>query len=151
MQTTTMARTQDSTRTERTPAPPSRLRVLVVDDELLIRWSITQTLAAAGHRVFEASDAASTRDLLQHLDAPPDVVLLDYRLPDNDDLSLLADVRRLSPSSAVVMMTAYGTPDVANAARQLGAYVLLQKPFDVRIVEPALRDASAARKASPVT
>ena len=118
------------------------LRVLVVDDEPLIRWSVTETLAAAGHRVFEAGDAASTRHLLDHLDAPPDVVLLDYRLPDSDDLSLLSDVRRLSPGSAVVMMSAHGAPDVAAAAAALGAHGMIDKPFDVASIDTLLREAS---------
>jgi DNA-binding NtrC family response regulator len=126
--------------------PPSPLlRVLVVDDELLIRWSIAETLTAAGHRVFEASDAAATRYLIDHLDPPVDVILLDHRLPDNDDLTLLADVRRMSPATAVVMMTAHRTPELAAAAARLGARELLEKPFDIRLVEPALQNAYAAR------
>jgi DNA-binding NtrC family response regulator len=123
------------------PTRERQLRVLVVDDELLIRWSVAETLVAAGHRVFEACDASSTRQLLASLDAPLDAVLLDYRLPDSDDLSLLADIRRLSPRTAVVMMTAYGSAETTAEARRLGAHAVLQKPFDVRRVETVLREA----------
>jgi len=84
------------------------LRVLVVDDEPLIRWSLTETLKDAGHTVAEAGNAEST--LLRLTDGHFDVVLLDYRLPDSNDLNLLSAIRRLSPQSAVIMMTAHGTP-----------------------------------------
>lgn len=47
---------------------------------------------------------------------PVDVVLLDYRLPDSNDLTLLATIRRLAPGSSVVLMTAYGTPEVTEGA-----------------------------------
>ena len=123
------------------------LRVLVVDDERLIRWSIRETLTALGHQVLEAVDAASSRRLLEHLDRPVDVVLLDYRLPDSDDLLLLKDIRRISPRSAVVMMTAFGAPDIAPAARALGAHDVIEKPFDVRALEPHLLRACAASAA----
>jgi two-component system response regulator PilR (NtrC family) len=121
------------------------LRVLVVDDELLIRWSIGTTLVTLGHRVFEAVDAASTRHLLEHLDRPVDVVLLDYRLPDSDDLVLLEDIRRITPRSAVVMMTAFGAPDIAPAAKALGVHAVIEKPFDVRTLESELLRACASR------
>jgi two-component system response regulator AtoC len=110
--------------------PPS-LRVLVVDDEALIRWSLTETLSESGHAVQEAADGASAlRALEEH--APFDVVVLDYRLPDSNDLNLLASIRRLAPQAAVVMMTAYGTPEVTDAALALGAYRVVPKPFEMR-------------------
>ena len=77
------------------------LRVLVVEDELLIRWSITETLAHAGHTVIEAADGASAIMALKHDAERIDAVVLDYRLPDSDDLTLLATVRRLLPDGAV--------------------------------------------------
>jgi len=107
-----------------------QLRVLVVDDEFLIRWSITETLGAAGHQVSEAQDAASALMALE-TEPAPDVVLLDFRLPDSHDLELLATIRRLAPESAVVMMTAFGTPDATAGALQLGARKVLSKPFNM--------------------
>jgi DNA-binding NtrC family response regulator len=121
------------------------LCVLVVEDETLIRWSIAETLAQKGHRVVEASDA---RGAVQALSSEPeqiDVVLLDCRLPDSDDLGLLKNVRRLSPESAVVMMTAFGTPEVTKDALDLGAYRVLNKPFDIHGIEPLLQEAHDSR------
>jgi DNA-binding NtrC family response regulator len=114
------------------------LRVLVVDDEPLIRWSIAETLGAAGHRVVEAPDAASARRLL---DETPDLdlVLLDLRLPDSSDLALLADVRRKAPNTRVIMMTAFGTPEITADALKLGALKVLNKPFNMHDLEAVVR------------
>ena len=109
----------------------SRLRVLVVDDEVLIRWSLRETLEAAGHVVAEAADRESALRSLS-TGGPFDVVLLDHRLPDSNDLNLLATIRTLTPWTAVVMMTAFGSPEVMAGALQLGAYRVVPKPFEVQ-------------------
>ena len=121
------------------------LCVLVVEDETLIRWSIAETLAQKGHRVVEASDAHGAVRALSSEPEQIDVVLLDYRLPDSDDLGLPKNVRRLSPESAVVMMTAFGTPEVTKHALDLGAYRVLNKPFDIHGIEPLLQEAHDSR------
>jgi len=127
--------------------PPAVFRVLVVDDERLIRWSIAEALAAAGHTVIEAADAASARRVLAGGDVV-NVVFLDLRLPDASDLTLLADIRRLAPQSAVVVMTAFGTREIAARASQLGAYAVLDKPFELHDVEPLMRQAYLNRHGS---
>ena len=121
------------------------LRILVVEDEALIRWSIAETLGQAGHTVMEAQNAASAMKALKDAGEEIDVVLLDYRLPDSNDLGLLAHVRRLQPRSAVVMMTAYGTPEVTEGALALGAYRVMGKPFDMRALESLVVEAHDAR------
>src|SRR4029453_15473509 len=87
-----------------------RLRVLVVEDELLIRWSIAETLTKAGCLGTEPGDA---RGALGAAAAGAfDAVVLDYRLPDSNYLKLLAALRDRLPMSTVVMMSAYGTPEI---------------------------------------
>ena len=114
------------------------LHVLVVDDEPLIRWSIAETLGAAGHQVTEAQDAASALRALS--DSPDtDLVLLDFRLPDSNDLGLLAEIRRMAPAVPVIMMTAFGTPDVTAGALKLGALTVLNKPFNMHDLEDLVR------------
>jgi len=113
--------------TSKNPASPS---VLVVDDEALIRWSLAESLSDAGYQVTEASDGASAvaeASLGQTFDA----IVLDYRLPDSNDLHLLATIRGLQPAAAVVMMTAFGTPEMTSGALELGAFRVVAKPFDV--------------------
>ena len=123
-----------------TPEKPA-LRVLVVEDELLIRWSIQETLNRAGCLVMEAADGATAVRLLQATADPVDVVLLDFRLPDSNDLQLLSKIRVLTPSSPVILMTAFGTPEVFEGARRLGVSRILDKPFDIHELPGIVHDA----------
>lgn len=127
------------------PVAPLGLRVLVVEDEALVRWSVTQALSIGPHTVLEASDAQSALRLLRNARQPIDVVLLDYRLPDSQDLRLLSRVREVSPRSAVVMMTAFDAPEMVAEALALGAYAVLGKPFEIDRLEPLLLRAYVAR------
>jgi DNA-binding response OmpR family regulator len=117
---------------------PVSLRILVVDDELLIRWSVSEVLAASGHVVAEAGSASEARGALR-TGEPFDVVLLDLRLPDCADFTLLSEIRRLAPAATIVVMTAYGSQEVTTEGLRLGARVVLDKPFDMATLEPALR------------
>jgi DNA-binding NtrC family response regulator len=109
------------------------LHVLVVDDESLIRWSLVEVLGESGHTVEEASDGASALRAIETTDGtgPFDVVVLDYRLPDSNDLRLLEAILGKAPGAAVIMMTAFGTPEVTAGALKLGAYRVVAKPFDM--------------------
>lgn len=122
-----------------------QLRVLVIDDESLIRWSMTETLAEAG---WEVSEAGNAEEALQHLsaDPAPDVILLDFRLPDSNDLSLLERIRGMVPKSAVVLMTAYGTPAMQAGALELGAHRVVSKPVEMRDLLPLVQAAYEARQ-----
>ena len=125
---------------------PATLEVLVVDDELLIRWSLAETLSHAGHSVTEAADRASALKALEERTRPPDVVLLDYRLPDSNDLGLLAAIRQVAPQAQVIVMTAFGTPEVTRGALELGAYRVVSKPFEVDHLAELVVQAHAARR-----
>lgn len=116
------------------------LDVLVIDDEPLLRWSLAETLNEHGHTVAEAPDGAAALRAVASKVLPFDLVLLDLRLPDSKDLTLLTELRRLSPTSAVVLMTAFGTPDIVNAAYALGVCRVLNKPFDVQIIRDLVLD-----------
>ena len=107
------------------------LHVLVVDDEPLIRWSVTETLAGLGFDVEQADCAASALQALTTTAMPFDVIVLDLRLPDMNDLSLLATIRQLLPETPVVLMTAFGTPEIIAGARRLGVREVLNKPFEL--------------------
>jgi two-component system, NtrC family, response regulator AtoC len=104
--------------------------VLVVDDERLVRWAIVETLSGKGYDVLEAGDAASALRAMQSIDAPPDLVLLDLRLPDSADLRLASQIRSQAPNTPIVLMTAYGTPDIFIQATELGI-ATVNKPFDM--------------------
>jgi DNA-binding NtrC family response regulator len=114
--------------------------VLVVDDEALVRWSIAETLRAGGYDVVEARDADSALRALVE-ERPPDAILLDLLLPDCRDLHLLETFKWLLPATPIILMTAFGTPELVAEARQLGAYAVLEKPFDLGALEPLLESA----------
>ena len=118
------------------------LRVLIVDDEPLIRWSLAQMLADAGHVTIEAADGAAA---VRAVSQPVDVILLDYRLPDSSDLTLLSTLRRLAPDSAIVIMTAHGTPDIITEALRLGAHRVVAKPFELHDLVALVRRAHSCR------
>lgn len=125
------------------PKAAAALSVLVVDDEVLIRWSLSETLSSSGHSVVEAGDAAGAVRAATATTRPFDVVLLDFRLPDSDGLGLLARLRLLAPQARIIMMTAFGTPEVRRAALDLGAYCVLDKPFELQAVIPLLANSRA--------
>ena len=109
-------------------------RALVVDDELLIRWSLAETLVERGFAVVEAEDGKSAVRALSDAGEPPDVVLLDFRLPDSNDLELLSRIISMVPNGRVILMTAFGSPELASAAILRGAFKVLQKPFEMHDV-----------------
>ncbi len=121
------------------------LRVLVVDDEGLIRWAIAETLTELGYSVIEAGDGVSALAILTGSSRPVDVILLDYRLPDSHNLSLLWMIRRLVPATQVVLMTAYGTPDVITRALDLGACRVISKPFEMGEIAAVVQQVHAGR------
>ena len=104
--------------------------VLVVDDEPLIRWSVAESLSDLGYDVEQASDAGSALRKVTTAALPYDVVVLDLRLPDMSDLSLLGTLRQLMPGAALILMTAFGTPEVFADAAAMGA-VVINKPFEL--------------------
>lgn len=118
--------------------------VLVVDDEPLIRWSLSEGLTERGYCVRQAATGAEARDLIEAAGDEPLVIVLDLRLPDVVDLSLLRDIRARRPDAPVVMMSAHGTDEDARSARRLGAFRFVTKPFDVGEMVEFVRDAWAA-------
>ena len=114
--------------------------ILVVDDTRSMRKMVSAVLAGAGYEVAEAGDGASAIQALSAA-AHADVVLLDLRLPDCDDLRVLSAVRHLVPGTPVIVMTAYGSPESLREARQLGAFAVLDKPFEMDALVPLVQHA----------
>jgi DNA-binding NtrC family response regulator len=104
--------------------------VLVVDDEPLIRWSVAESLSDLGYDVEQAPDAAGALRKVTTMVGAFDIVILDLRLPDMDDLSLLGTLRQLLPRAMLILMTAFGTDDIVAAANALDVRVL-NKPFEL--------------------
>jgi len=103
-------------------------RVLVVDDEALIRWSLAERLRADGHEVLEAGSVAQAMEQADH---GVDLVLLDYKLPDGDGLEVLRRLRDLDPDTLVLMLTAHKGIDTVVESMKGGAFDYATKPFDL--------------------
>ena len=102
--------------------------ILVVDDEDLIRWSLRERLKTEGYAVREAGTGADAMDIFKE---GVDLVLLDYRLPDTDGLTLLREMKALNPEVLVVLLTSFVSVETAVEAMKLGAYHFANKPFNV--------------------
>ena len=113
-------------------------RILVVDDDEALRESLALLLAAEGYDVVTAADAAAA---LACLATPVDVVLCDVRMPGMDGLELLPQLIRRLPGAPVLMMSAYGSGDLAVEALERGAFDYLAKPFQPSEVLLAIRKA----------
>jgi two-component system, NtrC family, response regulator AtoC len=102
--------------------------ILVVDDEPLIRYALRDGLTADGYHVVEAGTAA---EALAKSREGVDLVLLDYRLPDSDGLSVLKRIKEHDPDTLVILLTAHQSVDLAVEAMKQGAYHYANKPFNI--------------------
>jgi DNA-binding NtrC family response regulator len=118
------------------------IQLLVVDDERLIRWSLEQTLAKAGYAVSTASTGEAALGAVR--DDPPDLILLDLKLPDIDGLQVLRQIKGMNPYLQVLIMTAYADVGTAVEAMKLGAYDYLPKPIDFESLGVTIRNALEA-------
>jgi DNA-binding NtrC family response regulator len=123
-------------------------KVLIVDDEALVRWSLRERLIAEDYDVLEAGLASEALERLSTTEI--DLVLLDFKLPDGDGLTILKRVKELSQETQVIMMTAFSTVESAVEAMKLGAYHYVNKPFNldevVMLVEKALETTQLRRE-----
>jgi CheY-like chemotaxis protein len=107
-------------------------RILVADDDELVRSFIRLALEAAGHEVREAADGSAALMLIR--ERAPDVLLCDVFMPGTDGLETLRRVRKESPGVPVVMMSGGGFTgelDLLEVAQALGAAYVLSKPFTI--------------------
>ena len=103
--------------------------VMIIDDDESVRTALTKRLEQDGCRV-QASPTVS-EGLTRLRETSPDLLLLDYRLPDGDGLALLEKIRRRQPDLPVVMMTGFSNVEIAIRAMHAGAYDYISKPFSL--------------------
>src|SRR5690348_12656495 len=104
-------------------------KILVVDDQELMRDSLAGTLAREGHDVVAAGDGQAA---VQRLSGGTrfDLLISDQRMPKMNGIDLLGEARKIRPEMPVVLMTAFGEVSTAVEAMKRGAYDYIQKPFD---------------------
>jgi len=103
-------------------------KILIIDDERLVRWSLAQKMTRWGYEVVEAESAAAGLRALT--EESPDLLLLDMKLPDAKGTDVLEDLRKSWPELPVVMITAFGVIEDVVTAMRLGAYDFITKPVD---------------------
>lgn len=112
--------------------------ILIIDDEEPIAWALRRAFEREKYSVAVAANAED--GLSQAHKNPPDVVFLDVRLPGMDGLTALAELKKLAPAAAVIIITAHGNLNTAVKAVEGGAFDYLAKPFDlVQAIETAKR------------
>jgi two-component system, NtrC family, response regulator AtoC len=119
-------------------------KVLVVDDERLVRWSLRQKCEEWGYLVLEAETGAAALRLAHN--ESPDLVLLDVRLPDMSGLQVLEELNKTHDARAVIMITADLQLDDVKAALKLGAYDFVGKPLDFEELVVAMKNSLEATR-----
>ena len=101
-------------------------RILVVDDEKIIRYTLCALLEFAGHETIEASDGEEAIQLYR--EALPDLVITDIKMPKKDGLEVIQDLKADFPNVKIIAITGY-EPDTLPLAEELGASYTLTKPY----------------------
>jgi len=114
-------------------------RMLVVDDENLIRWSIKKEFEKRGFEVRTAHNAATGLRLF--LDDEPDITLLDIKLPDKNGIDVLKEMKKINRDALIILITSFGGVESAVTAIKEGAYDYIEKPFQFKRMEVTIHRA----------
>jgi DNA-binding NtrC family response regulator len=107
-------------------------RILIADDKASMREMLTQAMEAKGFDVVAVPDGNAA---LEQAEAGVDLVITDLRMPGKDGVEVLGGVKRISPETEVIVMTAFGTVENAVEAMRLGAFDYILKPFSIDELE----------------
>jgi DNA-binding NtrC family response regulator len=128
-------------------SPPGRVSVLLAEDDGAMRALLARALRRAGFDVIEACNGSELLERLAYgLASTPDIrfelIISDLRMPGYDGLNILASLRQMSIAIPVILITAFGTTSTHAAAANLGAFAILDKPFDVEDLMTLARSAT---------
>lgn len=119
-------------------------KVLIVDDEKLVRWSLRQKCEEWGYSVLEAENGSAALRIAHN--ESPDLVMLDVRLPDASGIELLEQLKKSGDARAVIMITADPQLEDVKTALKLGAYDFVGKPLDFDELSVAVKNALEATR-----
>src|SRR3989338_4021199 len=103
-------------------------KILVIDDEELVRWSLSGEMQRAGYQALVAEDGE--RGLALFREGRPDLVVCDLRLPKMDGMEVIRQIHETDRETPVIVLTAHGSIESAIEAMRLGAFNYITKPFD---------------------
>src|SRR5450759_780194 len=122
-------RSRRETQTVEEAEPTVAKRVLIADDEKNMRWVLDETLSKEGYEVSQAADGKEAMAAIE--DNPPDLMVLDHKMPAPDGMEVLRRIRAKGETFPVIMLTAHGNVQLAVEAMKAGATEYLTKPFDL--------------------
>ena len=113
-------------------------KILIVDDERMVRWTLNEALKGWG---YEPVEAGTVLGALAGFEAErPAAVLLDINLPDGSGLDVLKEIKRLQPQAVVIMITANVMVEDTLAALRGGAYDFIGKPINLNELQVTIRN-----------
>jgi len=122
-------------------------RILVVDDEVKLAFLLKQSLLNLGPE-FEIETANSGLEALKIMESNPcDLLITDFRMRGMGGLDLMRAIKSESPETLVILMTAYGSPEIVAEAKRLDVYRYITKPFPIEEFQQIVRDAFVERPA----
>ena len=119
--------------------PEDTIRILIVDDEALVCWSLSRALQEEGYEVSTAQSGEEALDIMTEWKF--DLVVTDLRLPQLNGMDLLREIKRRFPKCKVLMISAFGTPRVRDEAMKEGVLQFFDKPFDIKELRESVRSA----------
>src|SRR5712675_186720 len=119
-------------------------RILIADDHDALRRGLARGLGEAGHEVEEASNGNLAIEKLH--DSYFDIVLSDLKMGGSDGMDVLRTTRSMHPSTAVILLTAFGSVHTAVEAMKSGAFDYVQKPFEIEEMEVKIEKALEMRR-----
>ena len=114
-------------------------KILVIDDEAVIRRMLVRLLVKEAYRVLTASNGKEGIETMEK--EKPDLIVLDLKMPHMDGIETLKRIRAVNNEVVVIILTAYGTTHTAAEAMKLGAHDFISKPFDITRVRVSIRNA----------
>jgi nitrogen regulation protein NR(I) len=117
--------------------------ILIVDDDKSIRYSLRR-MFEENYRVMTASNGDEALGLIR--EEPPELIIMDIKMPGRSGIEILKDIRRIDPKSLVILMTAYGTTETAIEAMKWGAFDYILKPFTIQKMKELVDRAITLRK-----
>lgn len=120
------------------------VKVLVIDDDVLVRGALASALASQGHEVTDAENGKRGLEIFQQ--CPPDLLITDIIMPEQEGIETIVQIRKTNPDLPIVAISGggrFGGVDFLRMARSLGADVVLEKPFTVEALLESVAEARA--------
>lgn len=113
-------------------------KILIVDDEYLIRWSLNQFLSQEGYDVTVVEDGKKAIEAVQ--DQNFDFIITDLVMPESDGWEVLRAVQQKQPPPRVIIITAHGKEDTGRVAKEKGAWAYVEKPYIIDKIKEILKE-----------